>query len=434
MTYCLTIFKLKSLPLALALGFISFSLPGKHRIMSNRFISFEVYSLLIQDQSGSPIPFATLTNTSQNYSRPFDNTGKMELESKDLKADDNIIISCLGYQTKNLKGLDIMSVKSLAVTLKDDIVSLHEVKIIPSKYDLIFKNIQALPFPLYYQAYATDGRYAYTIGGESGATVCTQALKFDPHSNTWSLLANHLKPTIQSTATYLPISNKIYVFGGITSLVNFTYFENVETIDVNTGKVEILNVKNPMPSAYGGSDTWANKIYLFGGCSDINNYTSSKATNDFYEYDPVTNVFTRLPNMPEKLQTSGRIINGILYILGGFNPQNAHISRNIYSYNIREKYWKLLGKLPEEVSGNGLSAIGNLIFVSGGYEKETFLGFLNTQTGEFTKLKSNMTGRRHSASVILYNHLMIIGGKGDGNITGLNNVQVANLESLITNQ
>ena len=407
-------------------------------IMSLRASSFTILlkpisatiTIAVQDTSGKPIPKATFTNKTKNYALLFDEGGKLDIRPQQLDAADQIMISCIGYQNRFFSGQDILSGKRLIITLNADPVSLKEVRISAVPENLQFKNIKPLPFPLLYQACTTDGEFAYTVGGQSGMAICTQALKYDPRTNNWSVLAHGLQPAVQASACYVPSTGKIYVIGGVTSLVNLAYTDAVESIDVKTGEVKVLPVKNPAPKGYAGSAVWNDKIYIFGGGEDLNRSATGKFDDSFYEFDPVEMKFTRLPDLPEKKQTSGAIIDGILYCIGGYNSREYNSGKNLYAYNIAGRQWKLIGKLPKEVSANGIAAYGQLIFVTGGYNNQNYTGLFNTQTQVFRTIKSNIIDRKHSGAVTIANYLMVIGGSNSLSEFGIKSVQVADLSTV----
>ena len=232
------------------------------------------FVIYVQDNTGHPIAKATFFNKTKNYTLLFNDEGKLRLTTESLNKNDHILITCVGYKPKSITGRAILNDKKLVITLNAYLVSLNEVIIKNVPVSLSFKNVKNLPFPMVYNACVADSLYAYTIGGFSGRSMLTQALKYDPRINEWSELANGLTPRAQATACYVPATQKIYVMGGITSWRNFIYADSIDAIDVKTGKVEVLPINNPMPTAYGGSAVWENKIYLFGGATGANDERS----------------------------------------------------------------------------------------------------------------------------------------------------------------
>jgi len=396
-----------------------------------------VISITLQDANGKAVATATLTNQSKHYALPFNAQGILKLNEETLSITDKILITSVGYKQMVLSGKDLMVSKKMILILVEDIGQLKtvtirrlkDVTIYGKPEELKFQNIQDLPFPLQYQACVTDKEFAYTIGGLSGNAISKQVLKYDPGANTWSLLTNKIKPVIQAAAAYIPSTGKIYVIGGLSSIGNFSYFRQVEIIDVKTGEVKVIPVDNPLPTAYAGSAVWNNKIYIFGGTPHMTSFLTGQATNAFYEFDPLTEKFTELPDMPESVQTSGAIVDGILYVFGGYNASQGYNSNNIYAYDISRKTWEKIGKMPSKNGANGISTAGPLIFMTGGYHTQDFSGYLDTRTNRFTMIKSNLAERRHSGAVILYNRLMVIGGADL--YEGRKDNQVANLTELI---
>lgn len=88
------------------------------------------------------------------------------------------------------------------------------------------------------------------------------------------------------------------------------------------------------------------------------------------------------------------------------------------------------------MSANSVSACGDKVFVIGGYDNEDFIGYYDTKTNQFVKLKSNMERRRATASAVYNNYLFVFGGltrfKAFRNST-LQTTQVANLEPFLSN-
>ena len=293
---------------------------------------------------------------------------------------------------------------------------------------LIFKNARELPFPLFYHACVTDNEFAYTVGGFSGTGISRQVLRYDPKVNNWSVLTNKLTPLVQATASYIQETGKIYVIGGLSSIRNYVYNETIQSVDVKTGEVKTLAVKNPLPVAYSGSAVWKNKIYIFGGSPNMTNFNTARATNAVYEFDPLTEKFTKLPDMPEMVQATGAVVDGILYVFGGYNAAQKYTSNHIYAYDINKKTWESAGKLPARIATNGISTSGHFIFITGDYSDKDFSGYFDTKKRNFTMIKSNFADRSHSGAVVLHNHLMVIGGTG--NAGGVRDAQVADLKEL----
>lgn len=290
-----------------------------------------------------------------------------------------------------------------------------------------FKSTANLPTPLTFTTPVTDGSYIYAVGGYQGrGGFSNEVLKYDPQVNQWSVFADMGGNRMQTAAAYVPAMNKIYVFGGISGQFRASQiFQSVQTIDVKTGKVDNLHIMNPEATTYGAAVEWNNKVYLFGGSRDKN-----RTSNAVYEFDPQTEKFTQLAAMPESLQAAGAVVNGVIYTIGGYDALMKHQSWNVNAYDIKTNTWKTVCKLPQFMSANSVAACGDRIFVTGTYDDESLIGYYDTNTNKFVKLKSNMEPRRATASMVFNNYLFVFGGTTRfkaANVSTLQTAEVANL-------
>ena len=130
---------------------------------------------------------------------------------------------------------------------------------------------------------------------------------------------------------------------------------------------------------YGGSAVWDNKIYLYGG-SNNDGYS-----NRLYEFDPANESWTRLADMPENLETRGRVVDGILYIFGGYN--GAYASSKIYAYNIAQDSWNTgLTDMPVPLSSHSTVTNGEMIAIIGDYSNIEFSGSYDPSNDTFLQL------------------------------------------------
>ena len=295
---------------------------------------------------------------------------------------------------------------------------------------LKFKKLKDLPHVQEWPASACDGKYIYSINGyaQFDEGVRPDIFKFDPQKGQWTLLTKKAGYKMQASAVYFPADDHIYVFGGLDAGAHMI-FQGVQRIDVKTGEVEGLNVHNPMAGYLSCAVGWDNKIYLFGG-TEYNKHTTSA----LYCFDPATTEFKRLADMPESLETAGAVVNGVIYTFGGYDQFLQRQSKSVNAYDINTNSWKTVANLPQSTSATSVAVEGDLIFVAGSYDEETFLGVYNTRTNKFTQLKSNMEPRRAAGSAIINNTLYLYGGKTKPRqITGgIKTVQAADLSSLLT--
>jgi N-acetylneuraminic acid mutarotase len=203
-------------------------------------------------------------------------------------------------------------------------------------YDLEFEDIADMIYERYGAAYTTDGEFVYAICGADTANFHTHGERYNPDTDTWEIFAEDLIPRRYTNAEYL--NGNIYLFNGNNST------NIVEIINVSTGEVSHSET-NPYPVVYGGSAVWNGKIYLFGGGHSDDGYS-----NRLYEFDPANESWTQLADMPESKQTSGRVVDGILYTIGGYN---GDVSTKIRAYDIAQNSWNTdLADMPVGISAH----------------------------------------------------------------------------------
>ncbi|WCT12586.1 Kelch repeat-containing protein [Mucilaginibacter jinjuensis] len=293
---------------------------------------------------------------------------------------------------------------------------------------LEFKTLHDMPYRLVWPATVTDGQYIYAVNGyvPAGGGYSANALKYDPQTDKWVTFSRNVGYKTQAAAVYTGDGNT-YIFGG-REFSGHRIFQGVQKLDMRTGESTILNVSNPIAATYACATIWDNKVYLFGGTRDAKQTIAS-----LYQFDPTILKFTKLADMPENLQTAGTIVNGVLYTFGGYDEFLHRASQSINAYDIKTNTWHKVGKFPQSVSANCVAASGNLIFVVGNYDDESFLGYFDVNTQKFTQLKSNMEPRRAAGVAIIDNKLYVFGGtsKFHNEVGGMNSVQIADISALV---
>ncbi len=283
------------------------------------------------------------------------------------------------------------------------------------EYDLQFSSLADMNNARFGAGYTCDGNYIYSVSGSISQSpwLSTSIERYNLLSGTWTEFTNGLIPRTWCSAEYVSSQNKIYIFNGET-YTSTTYTDTIEIVDAGTGTIS-YSASNPYPVEYGGSAAWNDKIYVFGGSN------SDGYSNRLYEFDPQSDTWTRLTDMEEAKQTSGRIIDGVLYVFGGYNGST---SKRIDAYDIQNSTWTSLGTLPVGISTHATAISGNYIWLVGSYNNLTFLAVYNTETNKFTQLSSNMIGRRHAGASVAGNNLYIFGGnQASSSSSALNSLQ-----------
>jgi len=269
-------------------------------------------------------------------------------------------------------------------------------------------------------AYSSDNDNIYVSNGFSKESQYTTEIeKYCVATDTWTVFAQSLVPKKYSTSAI--VGNYLYIFGGKTD--KDASNEKTEVVDLSNGNIK-YTTNNPSPADICGAATWDESIYVFGG-SESNPFefaSWSRYSDKLYQFDTSTSTWTELASMPECKETKGAIVNGKLYVFGGYN---GYVSNRIDMYDIKTNVWKRLGKMPKGVSANAIAADGTTIFIAGDYKNENFLASYEVNTGVFNVIQSNMKSRRHAGAAVINGKLYVMGGIHDSILSSL---QMASLK------
>lgn len=301
-----------------------------------------------------------------------------------------------------------------------------------STYELQFNKLTNMRSYQYGMGYVTDGEYLYAIYGRSREPkYITKSSRYNFAKDRWSIFPDNKTTKRFVSAEY--VGDKIYVINGYNQ--DKSVNKKVEVIDPKTGEVSYLN-DNPSPVISSGTAVWNEKIYVFGGSVDQRMLrkaedteylsahrkigTSIAYSDQMFVFDPANDVWTLLGVIPEHKQTQGEIVNGILYVFGGFDGRP---STQMDAYVIADSTWYYLGEMPIELSANAITKHGDFIWLVGDYNKRSLLAVFNTKTLKLHYIKSNMLGRHHAGVAIVENKLYVYGGI-------LTSVQVADISEI----
>jgi N-acetylneuraminic acid mutarotase len=179
-------------------------------------------------------------------------------------------------------------------------------------------------------AAAVDGKI-YVIGGASvhpgqkivslGATVPHRSIgtneAYDPATNSWAERTS--MPTPRNHAAIGVVNGKIYVIGGRVGslyITNGSPTNVVEVYDPATDNWGVVGLRMPHPRSGMGWATYEGKIYVAGG--EMYNRDFLATLRVVEVYDPATNTWGRIPDMPTARHgVNVAAIGNRLYVIGG---------------------------------------------------------------------------------------------------------------------
>ena len=282
----------------------------------------------------------------------------------------------------------------------------------------------------------------YTFGGFQSEDVIPtdQNEVYDPGSNTWNTFAP-LPVPITHVGSAL-VGNEVWIVGGFAVLTTFqqivdhVYIYNQETDTWTTGPplpVEraagalvrngrklhyfsgLENRNDDVPEHYvldldesGGPQNWTmaaplpsprnhlsgvsvgGKIYAIGG--QQNHDVNPQDTKLFHVYDPVTDSWTRLPDLPylrSHSEPGTFVVDGKIIIVGGKSGTNTCID-NVTQYDTQTGVWSELPAVPDCLLAPSSKVIADELFVSHGGKKNVFFPQTTLRKHNFPRSPSNV--------------------------------------------
>ena len=235
----------------------------------------------------------------------------------------------------------------------------------------------------------------------------TQQEAYNPVSNTWKTLATPL-PAQLDHIQGVAVGGKIYYIGGLIK------YPSPETgsVWIYDPKTDSFSSGAPMPAGRergaGGVAVHDGKIYYAGGLH------SGVAVPWFDEYDPVTNTWTKLPDMPTPREHShAAVVGDKLYAIGG--RDGVAIGEND-TYDFTTGTWQSdLAPLPTLRWGFATAALGRRVLVIGGENTELDKTFntveaYNTATDRWRRLAPMPTARHGIQAVVWHGQVFIADG------------------------
>jgi N-acetylneuraminic acid mutarotase len=250
--------------------------------------------------------------------------------------------------------------------------------------------------------------------------------------------------TLPVSVTQTPVNGGTLVTGQAytnTGLTNGrTYHYVIETVDTAGGKsaptapVTLTPRAAPAPT---GSVTWTTrassalaraeangaaangKMYVFGG-----QYSGITQTLRSDRYDPATDTWTRIADLPELITHAPVVVDGnTLWIIGGYLGLDKKDSTNhVWKYNTTTNTYSAGPALPAPRGGGGAAIVGRQLHYFSGAVRRDSIGaatidmadhyVLNLDGGTSWTSSSPMPNpRNHLAAAAIGNTVYLIGGQ-----------------------
>ena len=234
------------------------------------------------------------------------------------------------------------------------------------------------------KVYLFGGGVQREPGGSTGFPI-DNAWEYDPAADTWRALAP--MPIRRLAAVAVESGGRIYVMGGAGAYPGLEDEplggQNARVLDINQMYDPATNTwqeRQTLPTSRNHmfADAVAGKIYLIGGRVGSMAVTTGGTTDLVEEYDTATDrwgaVKLRMPT-PRDGGVSG-VYQGRIYVAGGqsITALANSVSRALEAYDPATDTWTSLPNLPQARHGQGGGIIGSRFHVVSGHITAAFSG------------------------------------------------------------
>ncbi|MCV9388232.1 Kelch repeat-containing protein [Reichenbachiella ulvae] len=273
---------------------------------------------------------------------------------------------------------------------------------------VVFKKAKKMPKPVFGAAYCSDGTKAIIAGGRGYAGVnSSDILMYDAALGDWLDLSpsSDMDPVFFGTAVYLDDYKSALFLGGTKQDKKYIYLEdNLTYYDLSTLQTRSLG-QNPIAAKLQGAAYWKGKVYIFGGSKNSDGKTILY-NPELYAYSLQTGVMDQLAALPVAKEVRGEIIDGMLYIVGGYYQK---ASNRVHRYDLAEDKWDKVAELDKPISAYAMVKYQHYLILVGDYKELDRMVVFDTKTLTAKTFKMNFKGR-HAAAAVLNNELHVFGG------------------------
>lgn len=256
----------------------------------------------------------------------------------------------------------------------------------------------------------------YAIAGETSERLSNAVERYDPSSDTWTVLAS--RPTVVTDVQAAVVGGIIYVPGG--RLASGAITDVLQAYDPRLQRwMKRATLPRPL-SAY-ALTPYEGRIYLFGG------WDGEKPVASVYSYDPQNDSWRGLSPMPTPRSHAGATTAaGAVFVLGGYDGSRALAVNEVY-FPARDTGedtpWEVRASLPEGRYSMGVASITDIVYVIGGIGEESDLPWLEYLAGQdqWQSLDHPFSGSRSGVGVVASGtYLFAMGGRLDSSVSSQN--------------
>ena len=131
-----------------------------------------------------------------------------------------------------------------------------------------------------------------------------------------------------------------------------------------------------------GLSRWGAYKFVIGNLGFVGGGYHNSSLTDFWQYNPINNVWTQMSNWPIATRTAGSFsIAGYGYVVGGIVSPGSNITNSMYQYNPSNNTWlqkasypgiPVYGAASFAIAGKGYYGVGNAGVATGPYYNDFY--------------------------------------------------------------
>ena len=260
-------------------------------------------------------------------------------------------------------------------------------------------------------AAVADGRLV-VAGGEEPTTVDANVYAYDIVSNTWSELP--ALPTGRHGLAVAAVDKMVYAIGGAEQPSHTGSTGIGEAMQIPPRRLQPSPVWRelkdaPIARQFAGSTVAGGKLWIAGGL------TQDAASAAVYGYDPVIDNWTRGPDLPLPLHhTVAVTYHDEVVVIGGWTPANGNLSGQVSGkvLALRGGAWVELPPLSHPRVAEAAAVVGDKIVVVGGQADNQLVAPTEVFDGtRWTDAAAIPTPREHLSATTDGTYVYAVGGR-----------------------
>jgi N-acetylneuraminic acid mutarotase len=241
-----------------------------------------------------------------------------------------------------------------------------------------WSRMRDMPYKITHAAVAPDpdGHSFWFIGGfegdfkhhpARGPDGTSKVYKYDASGDKWTQMKS--LPIAHGAGGAGIFDNKLYFFGGADRTRSHD-LSDAYVLDLkhqSNGWKKIASFPNPRNHL--GGIAANGKIYAIGGQHHLED--ESAMVRELDQYDPATNKWTRMADMPNSLShfnAATVLYDRYIVTVGGENPHNK-AKDYVFAYDTVRNKWTRMTGLPDPRRAGVAGIVGNTLIQSSGYEE-----------------------------------------------------------------